>query len=564
MKLQTIGTRVGAASAAVGIGCMALLASPNAAESQPQAKRPNIVMLMTDDTGWQDFGCYSGGGAALGHPTPNVDRMCHEGATFTNWYGQASCTAGRASFITGRIPIRTALSVVVAPGDRNYLRKETPTIAEFFKKNGYSTYFSGKWHLGDIPASYPIEHGFDEMKQFAAYYAGVYAYDDTNKYMHPWFPSFNPQFQAAYDSVVNLGEWEGVAGQAAKRVGTITYDSMATFDIRQTDNAIDYIKAHASGDKPFFMDVNFLKMHNPTNAAPAFRGKSHLGDYSDSLMELDSDVGRVMDEIRAVAPDTIVVLTADNGAWTDAYPDAGTSPFRGEKGSPFEGGWRVPGILWWPGHVKAGAQYDEMMSNMDCWATFAGMAGLTPPPHEWVGNDGQGIYFDSIDNSAYVLGKAQHSARTSWVYVDGENFYGVRADINGGPQEPWVHTAWKLLYTAKDSWLGATADLGAVPAIYNLTMDPYERYDMTFNGAQATRVLSSSPGKYAGEDNGWAGALLAPVMIEFDKTIVKYPNIQRFPGGASNDLVPNLQNPKNPIPILKDQGEPKPGESFGG
>ena len=127
-------------------------------------KRPNIVMLMTDDTGWNDFGCYSGGGAGLGHPTPNVDHMAKEGAVFTCWYGQASCTAGRASFLTGRIPIRSALSIVVSPGDENRLKKETPTIAEFFQKNGYTTYFSGKWHLGDKPDAYPIEHGFDERK----------------------------------------------------------------------------------------------------------------------------------------------------------------------------------------------------------------------------------------------------------------------------------------------------------------------------------------------------------------------------------------------------------------
>ena len=122
-----------------------------AALAQTPGKRANIVMLMTDDTGWNDFGCYSGGGAALGHPTPNVDQMAREGAVFTSWYGQASCTAGRASFITGRIPIRSALSIVVAPADENFLRKETPTIAEFFKKNGYGDYFSGKWHMGDKP-----------------------------------------------------------------------------------------------------------------------------------------------------------------------------------------------------------------------------------------------------------------------------------------------------------------------------------------------------------------------------------------------------------------------------
>jgi arylsulfatase len=526
--------------------------------AQAQEKRPNIVMLMTDDTGWNDFGAYSGGGVALGHPTPNVDRIAKEGATFTSWYGQASCTAGRASFITGRIPIRSALSIVVAPGDRNYLRKETPTIAEFFQKNGYSTYFSGKWHLGDIPDSYPIEHGFDEMKHFAAYYAGVYAYNDTSKWFHPWFPSYNPEFIKSYNEIVNLGEWEGVAGQPAKQTGTITYEYMAEFDMRQTDSAVEYIKKHAKDDKPFFMDINFLKMHNPTNAAPEFRGKSRLGDYSDSLMELDYNIGRIMDVIRAEAPNTIVIVTADNGAWQDAYPDAGTTPFRGEKGSAFEGGWRVPGIMWWPGKIPAGAQYHQMMSHIDAWATLAGMVGLKPPPAEWVGDDGKPIYFDSIDNSAYILGKADHSARTSWVYIDGETFGGVRVDIGGDPETPWLNIAWKYLYTAKDSWLGVTADLGSIGALYNLTMDPFEKYDMIFNGAASMRVLSSSPGKYAGQDNGWIGGLVAPVLLAFDESIIKFPSIRRFPGGASTDMIPNLQDPQNPVPALKDFPAPPP------
>jgi arylsulfatase len=521
-------------------------------------QRPNIVMLMTDDTGWNDFGAYSGGGVSLGHPTPNIDRIAKEGAVFTSWYGQASCTAGRASFITGRIPIRSALSIVVAPGDENFLRKETPTIAEFFKKNGYSTYFSGKWHLGDKPEAYPIEHGFDEMKNFAAYYAGVYSYNDTSKWFHPWFPSFNAPFQKMYDDVVNLGEWEGTTGQPAKMVGTITYDSLAMFDIRQSDNAVAYIKQHANSGKPFFMDVNFIKMHNPTNAAPAFRGKSHLGDYSDSLMEMDADIGHIMDEIRADAPNTIVILTADNGAWLDAWPDAGSTPFRGEKGSSFEGGWRVPGIMWWPGHIPEGARYGEMMSHIDCWSTLAAMSGLTPPPHgEWQGNDGKPIYFDSIDNSGYILGKSQHSARKSWIYIDGEYLNAIRVDIGGDTNEPWVNISWKYMWTAKDSWLGVNARLGSIGALYNLTMDPYEKYDMVFNGAAPARVLTSSPGKYAGEDNGWALSLIYPELIEFDKSLMKYPSIKRYPGGASDDLIPDLQHPENPVPLLNPKKPPK-------
>jgi arylsulfatase A-like enzyme len=513
--------------------------------------RPNIVMLMTDDTGWNDFGPYSGGGAALGHPTPNVDRFAKEGAYFTNWYGQASCTAGRASFITGRIPIRTALSVVVAPGDRNHLTKDVPTIAEFFEKNGYSTYFSGKWHLGDVPEAYPIEHGFDEMKEFAAYYPGVYTYSDTSEWFHPWFPSFNAEYKKMYFSVVNMFEWESVAGKPATKVGEITWDYLATFDVRQADSAIDYIKQHAKTGKPFFMDVNFMKMHNPNNPAPKFAGMSRLGRYSDSVMELDDNIGRIMDEIRSDAPNTIVIITADNGAWQDAWPDAGTVPFRGEKGTPFEGGFRVPGLMWWPGHIPAGVRYDEMMSHIDCWSTLAAMAGLTPPPHgAWKDNNGKPIYMDSIDNSAYILGKAKHSARKSWVYINGETLGAVRADIGDDPDNPGLNIAWKYMYTAKDTWLGPTQNLGGIGALYNLTMDPFEKYDMVFNGAVSYRALSTSPGKYAGMDNGWVLSLVQPVTMEFDKSIVDFPNKKRFPGGASNDQIPNLQNPDNPVPNL--------------
>jgi arylsulfatase len=447
---------------------------------------------------------------------------------------------------------------VVAPGDENALRKETPTIAEFFKKNGYSTYFSGKWHLGDKPESYPIEHGFDEMRAFAAYYPGVYTYSDTSKWFHPWFPSYNQEFSRTYFDVVNMFEWEGVAGQPANKVATISYDYLAEFDVRQTDYAVDYIKAHANDDKPFFMDINFMKMHNPTNASAKFAGRSRLGDYSDSVMELDDDIGRIMDAIRAEAPNTIVVLTADNGAWQDAYPDAGTTPFRGEKGAAFEGGWRTPGLMWWPGHIPAGANYHEMMSHIDCWSTLAAMTGLTPPPHgPWTGDDGKPIYFDSIDNSAYILGQAPHSARRSWIYIDGENFMGARVDVAGDPANPDLNIAWKYLWTAKDTWLGPEQNLGAIGSVYNLTMDPFEKYDMTFNGAAASRMTTNSPGKYAGQDNGWVLALIYPALIEFDKSIIQYPSIKRYPGGASNDLRPDLQRPENPVPFLDLRNPPR-------
>ena len=172
------------------------------------------------------------------------------------------------------------------------------------------------------------------------------------------------------------------------------------------------------------------------------------------MLELDDNIGKIMDAIRAEAPNTIVIITADNGAWQDAWPDAGMVPFRGEKGSPFEGGFRVPGIMWSPGRIPAGSRYDEMMSHMDVWPTTAAMAGLTPPPHGgWKDNANKPIYFDGIDNSAYVTGKAKHSARKSWIYIDGETFQGARIDIGDGPNGD-LHMAWKMLFTAKDTWLG--------------------------------------------------------------------------------------------------------------
>ncbi len=539
-----------------GAALAALATALPASTAMAQDKKPNVVMLMADDVGWADLGVYMGG-VALGHPTPNIDRLAHEGAMFTSWYGQASCTAGRASFMTGRIPIRSALSVVVVIGDANGLKKETPTIAEFYKKNGYSTYYCGKWHLGDKPEFYPIEHGFDEMQHFAAYFPGVYAWSDTDNFAHPWFPKENTKFWKAYNEIGNFYEWEGVAGQPAKKLEYITYDNLPEWDMKLTDSVLGYIKQHAHDDKPFFMDVNFMAQHEPTEPSATFKGKSHLGNYSDKMLEWDYNVGRIMDEIRADAPDTIVILTADNGAWQDAFPNSGTSPFRGEKGTPFEAGWRVPGIMWAPGKIPAGAVYHEMMSHMDVWPTTAAMVGLTPPPHDWVGNDGKPIYFDGIDNSAYVMGKAPHSARDSWIYIDGETVGAIRRDVSPADGDTVPRFAWKYVYTSKDTWLGATQNAGGMGSIYNLTLDPYEKYDMLFNGAVATREVTTSPGRWAGLDNGWFIGLADEVLMEFNKTIIKYPSIERVPGGASNDILPNLKNPKNPLPALDIEHSPK-------
>ena len=328
-----------------GLLAAGLAASTAGALAEP-VQTPNVVFIMTDDVGWGDLGAY-GGGAMRGAPTPNLDRLAAEGTRFVNYYGQASCTAGRASFITGRIPIRTSLSAVLAPGDPNGLTKETPTIAQYLKQANYTTVQLGKWHVGDKVANFPTSNGFDEMYDMLPYYAGVYAYDDPT--LHPNFPRNDKTFMALWNQI-DLSQWDGKAGEAPKAVKKeFTYADLATGDDEMRAKAIDWLKAHAKDTNPFFMYLCFLKVHNPNNPSPRWKGKSPGGgNYLDSLMELDDNSGQVVQAIRdlGLAENTLVVWTTDNGAWIDAWPDAGYTPFRGMKGSSFEGGFRVPAIAW--------------------------------------------------------------------------------------------------------------------------------------------------------------------------------------------------------------------------
>lgn len=496
-----------------------------------EAKKPNIVFIMTDDVGWGDLGCY-GGGENRGCLTPHLDQMAEEGMRFTNYYGQASCTAGRASFITGRIPIRTALSTVLAPGDLNGLHPDDPTVAEALKKLGYRTAQWGKWHLGDQPENFPTAHGFDQMKHMLPYYAGVYAYDYLP--LQPDFPIHNKEFMEEWNKV-DLAEWEGKAGEAPiKSKKKFGYEDLATIDDEIREDAVKYIKEHAKDNSPFFMYVCFMKVHNPNNPSPRFRGKSKGGGkYLDSLMELDDNSGQVIQAIRdaGISENTIIVWTTDNGAWIDAWPDAGYTPFRGMKGTSFEGGFRCPAIVWWPGHIKAGTVANQMMSHMDWWPTFVKLAGGTPPTRIWKDNTGKDIVFDGLDNSEFILGKGD-SKRNSFIYINDLEFGGIRIDN------------FKLLYTAKDTWLGPQLNL-AFPALYNLWWDPGEAYDATFNGAAPTRGdLKTSPGRYSGSDHGWILVLAQPHLARYFSEIVQYPNRPTLPvGGSANQLIDAANNP---------------------
>jgi arylsulfatase len=414
------------------------------------AKKPNVIILMTDDMGWGDPPSY---GFDRGVKMPNLDRLAAEGMRFTDWYAEASCTPGRAAIQTGRIPMRSALTVALAPGDKNHLREGNRCIAQGFKDGGYNTYFSGKWHLGDIEESYPINFGYDEMKHFLAYYAGVYAY--TSRELHPAFPHDNEKFMAAYNSQVNDGEWEGKAGgKLTRTIDHFGYDDLKDIDARQTQSAVDYIMEHYQDDKPFFMDINFMKFHQPNNPSDEFAGKSKQGIYYDALLEVDSYVGRIMDTLRefGIAEDTIILYSADNGPWIDAAPDAGYTPFRGAKGTAYEGGFRVPTFLWAPGRIEAGSVESAIICHQDIWATLTGLAGIETPPHgAWEDLNGNPIYVDGIDQSDYLTGKTDEQPRASFEYLLSTSLGALRVQD------------WKWHFTLHDAWLGPLLSDNSLP-----------------------------------------------------------------------------------------------------
>ncbi len=530
-SIAALGTLGGGIAGRGGPTARAQEATP-AADATPRAsgKKPNIVVIMTDDVGWGDLGCF-GGGTMRGAPTPHLDQLAAEGMRFVNYYGQASCTAGRASFVTGRIPIRTALSLVLVPGDPDHLTPETPTVAQFLGEQGYTSVQIGKWHLGDVEEAYPTSNGYDEMYHMLPYYAGVYAYDDTN--LQPDWPGDDPEFIARWNQI-NLGEWQGKAGEPPVKTRTFTWEDLATVDTDMKNTAIQWLTDHAGGDDPFFMHLNFMKVHQPNFPSPEWKGKSPgRHPYLDSLMELDDNCGQVIQAIRdlGIAEDTLIVWTTDNGAWVDAWPDAGYTPFRGEKGSAYEGGFRVPAIAWWPGTIAPGQTAYEMMSHMDWWPTFATLAGAEPPPHIWEDNEGKPIVFDGIDNSDYLLGNGPSKRDTFYYYYD-QAFGGVRVDN------------YKFMFTAKDTWLGPSRPLTSAPALYKLDWDPAEQYDMLFNGAMPTHGNQTSPGRFSGADHGWTLTMfMTPALNAHFEEIEKYPNKESLVGGGPYYQIPEENRP---------------------
>jgi arylsulfatase len=387
-------------AAAGAAGVAACLAAVSAAQAQA---KPNILLIVSDDTGYGDLGPY-GGGEGRGMPTPNIDALAAEGKTFFSFYAQPSCTPGRAAMQTGRFPNRSGMTTVAFQGQGGGLPAAEWTLASVLKQGGYETYFTGKWHLGEADYALPNAQGYDEMRYVGLYHLNAYTYGDPS-----WFPAMPAELRDMFQKVTK-GALSGKAGGPVTEDFKINGQYVKTpvidgkegvvgipfFDAYVEKAAIEFLdQAAETPDTPFFINVNFMKVHQPNMPAPEFQGKSMAkSKYADSIVELDTRIGRIMAELKKTGQDknTLVFYTTDNGAWQDVYPDAGYTPFRGTKGTLREGGNRVPAIAVWPGKVAPATKNHEIIGGLDLMATFAGVAGVPLPAKD---REGKPMIFDS-------------------------------------------------------------------------------------------------------------------------------------------------------------------------
>jgi arylsulfatase len=451
------------------------------------ADKPNIILNLSDDFGYGDAGPY-GGGPGRGMPTVNLDRMASEGMTFFSFYAQPSCTPGRAAVQTGRIPNRSGMTTVAFQGQGGGLPAAEWTLASVLKQAGYQTFFTGKWHLGEADYAMPTAQGYDEMRYVGLYHLNAYTYGDPT-----WFPDMDPKLREMFNKVTK-GSLSGKAGETPKEDFKINGQYVDTpekgvvgipfFDGYVEKAALEYLDKVGKSDKPFFMSVNFMKVHQPNMPHPDFEHKSmSKSKYADSVVENDSRIGKVLDKVRALGLDknTYVFWTTDNGAWQDVYPDAGYTPFRGTKGTVREGGNRVPAIAWGP-RITPGSRNYEIVGGLDYMATFASLAGVKLPQKD---RDGKPIVFDSYDMSPVLFGSGP-SARTAWFYfTENEltpgaarvgnykavfNLRGDNGALTGG-----------LAVDTNLGWKGAEKYVATVPQVFDLWQDPQERYDLFMN-----------------------------------------------------------------------------------
>ena len=433
--------------------------------AQPDARKPNILIIWGDDIGWYNPGVYHRG--MMGYQTPHIDRLAKEGAMFTDWYGQQSCTAGRSAFITGQSPIRTGLTKVGLPGAELGLKKEDITIPELLKPQGYMTGQFGKNHLGDRDEHMPTAHGFDE------FFGNLYHLNAEEEPENPDYPK-NPEFKKRFGP---RGVIKSTADGQMEDTGPLTKKRMETVDEEFTAAALDFIDRAQQANKPFFIWWNATRMHIWTHLKPESEGKTGLGIYPDGMVEHDGHVGQLLkklDEL-GIADNTIIMYSTDNGAETFSWPDGGTTPFRGEKNTNWEGGYRVPSIIKWPGVIKPGTVLNGVGAHEDILPTL--LAAVGDPDIKGklmkghaIGGTTYKVHLDGYNLLPWLKGDAAESPRQEFLYWNDD-----------GKLVALRHAQWKVVFAEQrghslDVWQDPFVDL-RFPKLFNLRSDPFERAD---------------------------------------------------------------------------------------
>jgi arylsulfatase A-like enzyme len=437
---------------------------------------PNILAIIADDLGWFDVGAYHRG--VMGTQTPNIDSIARDGALLLDAYAQASCTAGRAAFITGQIPIRTGLTAVGLPGAPQGLKAEDPTLADLLKPLGYVTAQTGKNHLGDRNEYLPTVHGFDE------FYGNLYHLNAEEEPEQPDYPKGDPMFEqlfaprgvldckaTATDDPTEDKRFGRVGKQTIKDTGPLTRKRMETVEDDLLARSIDFMKrAHAAG-KPFFVWHNTTRMHVWTHLSERWNGKTRLGTYADGMAELDWVVGELLKTLAelGIADNTIIVFTSDNGAEKFSWPDGGTSPFRGEKGLGWEGGFRVPFLIRWPGQIPSGQVLNGIFSLEDVVPTLMAAAGVPDIKEKLLKGHKAGdktfkVHLDGYNQLPYLTGQEKESSRHEFFYYGEHDLYAIR------------YKNWKVHFLLKDNWFAGATLKPTVPRPVNLRNDPFEQH----------------------------------------------------------------------------------------
>lgn len=510
MKIKSIAAMIGAALPVTALA----------------AETPNIVVIFGDDIGWQNVSAY--GMTTMGYKTPNIDSIAKEGIIFTDHYAQPSSTAGRAAFITGQYPIRSGMTTVQMPGGTLGIKKGSPSLAEVLKEAGYATGQFGKNHLGDQNFSLPTVHGFDE------FFGNLYHLNTQEEHEQRDFQNFAKEYSGSVEDYEKKFGTRGVLhcfatetedktveprfGAVGKQkctdTGPLGQERMKNFDREEMlPAAVNFIDKAVKDNKPFFTWINTSRMHLYTRLDEKWRyAAEHLTSeydvYGSGMMQHDDDIGYLLNELkkRNLTENTIIVYSTDNGPEHSSWPHGGTTPFRGEKMTTYEGGVRVPTLVKWPGVIPPGQVLNGIQGHQDLFTTLASAAGVKDVKEKMIKEKKQ--YIDGVDNLAYWKGESDKSARNSIFYY----FESQLSAIRLGP--------WKFHFAIAEHYYDNLVPL-AKPKVYNLRADPFESYDsVDSNGHLAQKV-------------SWMLAPVSEMMAEHVQSLVDYPPTQ---GGTTFDM----------------------------